>query len=562
MYNYNDIKEVHLEITQKCQAACPMCDRNENGGKDNRHITNAELSLADCKRIFEPEFIAQLRTMYMCGNLGDPIVAKDTLEVFKYFREHNPTMWLSMNTNAGAKNTEWWEELAGVINNKGAVIFSVDGLRDTNHLYRQNVVWDNVERNMKAFISAGGRARWDFLIFEHNEHQVDEARRLADEIGVERFVLDDGWFGSRRDDTKGLGDWVVSDEVWPEGLDPLVDVVKKHGMEFGLWFEGEMVNPDSDLYREHPDWILSAGGRVPPTGRGQLVLDLTNPDCYQHVLSHVDAVLSAYDISYIKWDHNRPLVEPGHGGQAAVHKQTEAIYRLFSQLKQNHPGLEIESCASGGGRIDLGMAQVVDRFWVSDCNDALERQQIQRYTQIAIPPEMLGSHIGPTESHTTGRVHNLGFRAITALFGHAGLEWDITQTRPEERELLTSWVSYYKAKRDLIHSGQMVRVETANDTSLVHGVVSQDGTAALFAYVTTAGQGPSRPNALRLEGLNPATSYRVKAVFPVGKPVFQERTSPAWLDGVTMTGTTLSQIGLRPPILFPENALLIEIEAL
>jgi len=403
---------------------------------------------------------------------------------------------------------------------------------------------------------------WEAVYFDHDLARLTELAKVAEEIGVERFVLDDGWFGSRRDDTKGLGDWVVSDEVWPEGLGPLVDVVKKHGMEFGLWFEGEMVNPDSDLYRAHPDWILSAGGRVPPTGRGQLVLDLTNPDCYQHVLSHVDAVLSAYDISYIKWDHNRPLVEPGHGGQAAVHKQTEAIYRLFSQLKQNHPGLEIESCASGGGRIDLGMAQVVDRFWVSDCNDALERQQIQRYTQIAIPPEMLGSHIGPTESHTTGRVHNLGFRAITALFGHAGLEWDITQTSPEERELLTSWVSYYKAKRDLVHSGQMVRVETANDSSLVHGVVSQDGTAALFAYATTAGQGPSRPNALRLEGLNPTTSYRVKAVFPVGKPVFQERTSPAWLDGVTMTGTALSQIGLRPPILFPENALLIEIEAL
>ncbi|MDG1817339.1 MAG: alpha-galactosidase, partial [Aquiluna sp.] len=332
---------------------------------------------------------------------------------------------------------------------------------------------------------------WEAVYFDHDLARLTELAKVAEEIGVERFVLDDGWFGSRRDDTKGLGDWVVSDEVWPEGLGPLVDVVKKHGMEFGLWFEGEMVNPDSDLYRVHPDWILSAGGRVPPTGRGQLVLDLTNPDCYQHVLGQVDAVLSAYDISYIKWDHNRPLVEPGHGGQAAVHKQTEAIYRLFSQLKQNHPGLEIESCASGGGRIDLGMAQVVDRFWVSDCNDALERQQIQRYTQIAIPPEMLGSHIGPTESHTTGRVHNLGFRAITALFGHAGLEWDITQTSPEERELLTSWVSYYKAKRDLIHSGQMVRVETANDSSLVHGVVSQDETAALFAYVTTAGQGPS-----------------------------------------------------------------------
>ena len=160
MYRYEDIKTVHLEITQKCQAACPMCDRNENGGKDNKHITNAELSLADCKSIFSPEFIKQLNNMYMCGNLGDPIVAKDTLEVFDYFRSFNEKMWLSMNTNAGAKPVEWWQELAGVIGKKGAVIFSVDGLSDTNHLYRQNVVWDNVERNMRAFVDAGGRARW------------------------------------------------------------------------------------------------------------------------------------------------------------------------------------------------------------------------------------------------------------------------------------------------------------------------------------------------------------------------------------------------------------------
>ena len=188
MYSYTDIKEVHLEITQKCQAACPMCDRNMNGGDDNPHITNAELSYKDCTKIFPATFIKQLSTMYMCGNLGDPIVAKDTLEVFKYFRENNPNMWLSMNTNAGAKDEDWWRALARVIGRRGAVIFSVDGLSDTNHLYRQNVVWDNVERNMKAFISAGGRARWDFLIFQHNEHQVEEAEALANQWGVERFI--------------------------------------------------------------------------------------------------------------------------------------------------------------------------------------------------------------------------------------------------------------------------------------------------------------------------------------------------------------------------------------
>ena len=189
MYTYEDITTVHLEITQRCQAACPMCDRNENGGVDNRHITNAELSLEDCKKIFPIEFIKQLNTMYMCGNLGDPIVAHDTLEIFRYFREHNDKMWLSMNTNAGAKDETWWRELAQVLGRMGTVIFSVDGLSDTNHLYRQNVVWANVERNMRAFIDAGGRARWDFIVFGHNEHQVDEAKELAESWGVERFQL-------------------------------------------------------------------------------------------------------------------------------------------------------------------------------------------------------------------------------------------------------------------------------------------------------------------------------------------------------------------------------------
>lgn len=188
MYKSKDIRVVHLEITQACQAACPMCDRNENGGKDNKHITNAELSLKDCKKIFSPSFIKQLTTMYMCGNLGDPIIAKDTLEVFRYFRKHNPNMWLSMNTNAGARDTTWWTELANIYNGKGAVIFSIDGLEDTNHLYRQNVKWNIVENSIRSFISAGGRARWDYIIFEHNQHQVDQAEQLSKEWGCEKFT--------------------------------------------------------------------------------------------------------------------------------------------------------------------------------------------------------------------------------------------------------------------------------------------------------------------------------------------------------------------------------------
>lgn len=188
MYNYENIKTVHLENTQSCQASCPMCDRNQNGGALNPHIDLSELSLEDCSRIFEPEFIAQLDTMYMCGNLGDPIVARDTLEIFKYFREHNPRMWLSMNTNGGARDEIWWKDLADTFGRMGTVIFSVDGLRDTNHIYRQGVNWDAVERAMHSFIDAGGRARWDFLIFEHNQHQVELAEKISQQWGFEKFV--------------------------------------------------------------------------------------------------------------------------------------------------------------------------------------------------------------------------------------------------------------------------------------------------------------------------------------------------------------------------------------
>ena len=162
-----------------------MCDRNENGGVDNRHIDNSELSLQDCQSIFTPAFIKQLNTMYMCGNLGDPIVARDTLEVFRYFRQHNDKMWLSMNTNAGAKPVEWWRELAQVYGRMGTVIFSVDGLSDTNHLYRQNVNWDIVDQSMRAYIEGGGKVRWDYLIFDHNQHQVEEAERMAKLFGLE-----------------------------------------------------------------------------------------------------------------------------------------------------------------------------------------------------------------------------------------------------------------------------------------------------------------------------------------------------------------------------------------
>jgi len=187
MYQYKDIRTVHLEITERCNASCPMCARNINGGEDNPHLKDHELTLEDCKRIFKPEFIAQLDRMYMCGNFGDPVNAKDTLEVFDYFRKHNPNMNLTMYTNGSAKKTEWWTELAKVMGKNAYVVFSIDGLEDTNHLYRQNTVWDKIIENAQAFIDAGGRARWDFIVFAHNEHQVEDAELLSKRMGFEKF---------------------------------------------------------------------------------------------------------------------------------------------------------------------------------------------------------------------------------------------------------------------------------------------------------------------------------------------------------------------------------------
>lgn len=189
MYKSSEIKSVHLEITERCNASCPQCARNLNGGDVNPYLHDAELSLDDVKTIFKPEFIKQLNRMYMCGNYGDPISARDTLEVFKYFREQNPTMWLTMHTNASAKTPEWWAELAKVLGKNHYVVFSVDGLEDTNHLYRQGTVWKKIMDNATAFIKAGGRARWDYIVFGHNEHQVELARTLATTMGFEKFNI-------------------------------------------------------------------------------------------------------------------------------------------------------------------------------------------------------------------------------------------------------------------------------------------------------------------------------------------------------------------------------------
>ncbi len=407
---------------------------------------------------------------------------------------------------------------------------------------------------------------WEAVYFNHDLHRLKAIADAAAAVGVERFVLDDGWFHGRRRADAGLGDWWVDPEVWPDGLHPLVDHVRGLGMEFGLWFEPEMVNPDSDLARAHPDWILQPGdGRLPAPSRDQQVLDLAHPQAYATIRDAIDAILTAYDIGYVKWDHNRDLSEAGslRTGRASVHEQTLAAYRLIDELRAAHPGVEFESCAGGGGRPDLGIMTRAERLWTSDTIDALERLTIQRGTELILPPEMLGAHIGAARSHTTSRTHDLSFRAASAVFHHLGLELDLTTLNAAELAELAGWIALYKDCRELFHTGTVVHAELPDGPDrepavFIRGVVAPDGREAVFAVHQVRAGLAVPPGRARIPGLDPGVRYRVELLAPgdrvaPSKPV----TSPWWQDGVTLGGATLATVGLLLPPQHPEHTVLI-----
>ena len=329
---------------------------------------------------------------------------------------------------------------------------------------------------------------WEAVYFDHDLDRLLELAERAAAVGVERYVLDDGWFGARRNDRAGLGDWVVSPDVWPDGLHPLIDRVRKLGMQFGLWFEPEMVNPDSDVARAHPEWIMAARAEWPIESRHQQVLNLGIPEAYEHVKGQMLALLDEYDIGYIKWDHNRDLIEAGtapDGGRPGVHAQTLAFYRLLDELKAAHPGLEIESCSSGGARVDLGVLERADRVWVSDCIDPHERQHMLRWTAQLIPPEYLGSHIASGRSHTTGR------RARPRLPGrHRDLRPPRHRVGPGRGHRSGSWPSCASGSPSTRRTATCCWPATwsgwtrAGDELMVHGVVAPDRSRAIFALAT------------------------------------------------------------------------------
>ncbi|EQB4446321.1 MAG: alpha-galactosidase [Pluralibacter gergoviae] len=407
---------------------------------------------------------------------------------------------------------------------------------------------------------------WEGIYFNHSPAYI---MRMADEaasLGVERFIIDDGWFKGRNDDRAGLGDWYLDEAKYPQGLTPVIDRVKALGMEFGIWVEPEMINPDSDLYRAHPDWVLAMPGYPQHTARNQLVLDLSNPDVFSYLVERMSWLLGEHAIDYVKWDMNRELVQPGHQGRAAADAQTRCYYRLLETLRQRFPHIEFESCASGGGRIDYGVLKRCHRFWPSDNNDALERCTIQRGMSYFFPPEVMGAHIGPQQCHVTFRQHDIAFRGLTALFGHLGLELDPLNVSEAEREGYRRYAALYKQWRGLIHSGTQWRLDMPDATTQAQGIVSRDSGQALFMVSQLAMPYYTLMMPLRLAGLAPDAQYRLSLVdHPnlglTGAGGHTMRKFPAWMTSeVTASGEWLMQAGIALPILDPESAILIGVE--
>ena len=400
---------------------------------------------------------------------------------------------------------------------------------------------------------------WEAMYFDLNDQDLNSLVDAAASIGAERFILDDGWFINRRDDTAGLGDWTVDKRVFPDGLAPLVKHVRSHGMQFGLWFEPEMINPDSNLYREHPEWVLHFTDIQTPLARGQLVLDVAREDVSSYLFNCISALVTEHKIDYIKWDMNRDLVLAGDGTHCRANKQPPAVYALMQRLNDAHPKLEIETCASGGARGDFGVLKQTGRVWTSDNIDPLARATIQQGFARFFPPEIMGAHVGHLHAHLTGRSTNLHTRAIMALQGQFGFELDARVLDAADRTTLSHYTQLYKQHREWLNESTYWQLPTNDNLLVASGMVEQTLEQALFSVVLLDSLGTTRPGCQRLRGLEPTARYRVTlASTNLDQLTPFNKVMPNWcINSMVTTGELLHNVGVSLPVLPPQSAVLI-----
>lgn len=373
---------------------------------------------------------------------------------------------------------------------------------------------------------------WEATYFDFSEDQLLDLAENAQEVGVELFVLDDGWFGQRTNDRAGLGDWFVNPERLPQGLGPLAERIHVLGMKFGLWFEPEMVNKDSQLYRTHPDWLLAVPDRQPHHGRNQFVLDYSRSEVVDEIFERLSVVIKEAQLDYIKWDMNRPLTDvfsdawPADQQGEIFHRYVLGVYDLYERLISRYPSLLFESCSSGGGRFDPGMLYYAPQAWTSDDSDAIERLKIQYGTSLLYPLSSMGAHVSIVPNHQTNRLTPLKTRGNVAFFGSFGYELDLNQLSPEELAEVRKQIAFYKRHRELIHNGTFYRLQSPfkRDGQTAWMLVSQDQNTALLGTFKGLNQVNRSHQRLQLKGLAVDKVYR--------------------LEGRSYTGAELMRVGL------------------
>lgn len=397
------------------------------------------------------------------------------------------------------------------------IAYSESGLNylsQTYHkLYNNNLVrgkWKNTPRPILI-------NNWEATFMDFDEEKILKIASKAKDAGIELFVLDDGWFGDRDDDFAGLGDWVENPKKLPQGIPGLARKIESLGMKFGFWIEPEMVNPDSNLYRRHPEWALSTPGRKSSLGRHQLVLDFSNPEVVDYIYGMLHKIIANAPITYIKWDMNRTLTEvysanlPAEQQGMVYHKYVLGVYSLYERLRNDFPEILFESCSSGGSRFDAGMLYYAPQAWCSDNTDAIDRVRIQYGTSYGYPISSIGSHVSAVPNQQTGRTTSIETRANVAYFGTFGYELDLNHVTDEEFETVIDQVKFMKEYRELFQFGTFYRLKSPfdNDQS-AWIVVSEDKKKAIFGFYCMRSNVNMLPGFLKLTGLEPDMVYVLK----------------------------------------------------
>ena len=396
-------------------------------------------------------------------------------------------------------------------------VYSAEGIggmtRNLHDLYRNHLIRGEYKDRKRPILINN----WEATYFDFNTDKLLDIAREASKLGIEMLVMDDGWFGHRNDDNSSLGDWQVNEEKITGGLSHLVEEVNKLGMKFGIWFEPEMISPESALYKAHPDWAIAVPGRTGSLARNQYVLDLTRKEVRDCVYDMVSAVLHSANIEYVKWDMNRQLSDIGSYGLPAdrqgelFHRQVLAVYELQDRLTREFPHLLLENCSGGGARFDAGMLYYSPQIWCSDDADAIERLAIQEGTAMMYPLSAMGAHVSDCPNHTVGRVTPFETRGYVALAGTFGYELDITKIPEEDRNRIPDQVAMYHKYNDLVREGDYYRIASYAENHYYdcYEVVSKDKTEALVTYIQVLNRPNYHSRRIFIPGLAPDRTYVV-----------------------------------------------------